>query len=443
MTTTAAVAADDRYLAEFEGRGSRPEPRSRSGIRRRAIERFRELGFPTMREEDWRFTNVGPIARTEWEIAEDTPTLAEEDLALYVYPDMYRAVFVNGRFSAEMSRLDGLPEGVTVGSLGEALSAGHPAVEEHLGAHASFEEQAFVAWNTAFFEDGALVHVPAGVVLEKPIQLVLVASPGPSPRVAFPRNLIVAGENAHCTVVETYCGVGEGQMLTVPVTEVVASDAANVDHYRLQQELPETSHVALQQYRTGRQTTLSSHSLSFGGSLVRNDVRAELAGEGGNCTLNGLYLVKGRQHVDNHMWVEHIAPHCYSHELYKGLLEERGRAVFNGLIHVHEGAQKTDGVQTNRNLLLSPDALVNTNPQLLIFADDVKCTHGSTVGQLDEEAIFYLRSRGIGEEAAKSLLIYAFARDIVDRVKLDPVRSDLEEFLFSRLPKGEIVRQAV
>jgi Fe-S cluster assembly protein SufD len=176
---------------------------------------------------------------------------------------------------------------------------------------------------------------------------------------------------------------------------------------------------------------------------VRNDVRAELAGEGGSCTLNGLYLVKGRQHVDTHMWVEHIAPHCYSHELYKGLLEERGRAVFNGLIHVHKGAQKTDGVQTNRNLLLSPDALVNTNPQLLIFADDVKCTHGSTVGQLDADAVFYLRSRGIGEEAAKSLLIYAFARDIVDRVKLAPVRKDLEELLFSRLPKGEVVRQAV
>lgn len=442
MTTT-AVATDDRYLAEFETRGPGAEPRSRQGLRRRAIERFVDLGFPTMREEDWRFTNVGPISRTDWDLADEAPAVAAEDLELYVYPDMFRAVFVNGRFSSDLSRLEGLPEGVTAGSLGEALESGHPAVEEHLGAHASFAEQAFVALNTAFFSDGALVHVADGVVVERPIQLVFVASPGASPRVAYPRNLIVAGENAQCTVVETYCGVGEGEMLTLPVTEMVASDAANVDHYRLQQELPETSHVALQQYRTGRQTTLSSHSLSFGGSLVRNDIRAELVGEGGSCTLNGLYLVKGRQHVDNHMWVEHVAPHCYSHALYKGLLEERGRAVFNALIHVHKGAQKTDGVQHNRNLLLSPDALVNTNPQLLIFADDVKCTHGSTVGQLDEEAVFYLRSRGISEEAAKSLLIYAFARDIVDRVKLEPVRKDLEEFLFSRLPKGEIVRQAV
>jgi Fe-S cluster assembly protein SufD len=356
---------------------------------------------------------------------------------------MYRAVFVNGRLQEDLSRLEGLPEGVTVTHLAAALAAGHPAVEEHLGAHASFENQAFVALNTAFFADGALVHVADGVVLEKPIQLVFVSRPAAAPRVAFPRNLVVAGENAQATVVETYCGVGAGEMLTVPVTELVAADAANLDHYRLQQELYDTHHVALQQYRTGRHTTLSSHSLSFGGRLVRNDVRAELAGEGGSCTLNGLYLVKGRQHVDTHMWVEHIAPHCYSHELYKGLLEERGRAVFNGLIHVHKGAQKTDGVQTNRNLLLSPEALVNTNPQLLIFADDVKCTHGSTVGQLDADAVFYLRSRGIGEEAAKSLLIYAFARDIVDRVKLAPVRKDLEELLFSRLPKGEVVRQAV
>jgi Fe-S cluster assembly protein SufD len=441
--TLATVAIDDRYLAAFESRREGAEPRAREGMRRRAIERFAELGFPTMRQEDWRFTNVGPIARTDWEIADGGEPVDATDIEPYVYPDMYRAVFVNGRLQEDLSRLEGLPEGVTVTHLAAALAAGHAAVEEHLGAHASFENQAFVALNTAFFADGALVHVADGVVLEKPIQLVFVSRPAAAPRVAFPRNLVVAGENAQATVVETYCGVGAGEMLTVPVTELVAGDAANLDHYRLQQELYDTHHVALQQYRTGRHTTLSSHSLSFGGKLVRNDVRAELAGEGGSCTLNGLYLVKGRQHVDTHMWVEHIAPHCYSHELYKGLLEERGRAVFNGLIHVHKGAQKTDGVQTNRNLLLSPDALVNTNPQLLIFADDVKCTHGSTVGQLDADAVFYLRSRGIGEEAAKSLLIYAFARDIVDRVKLAPVRKDLEELLFSRLPKGEVVRQAV
>ncbi|MDX1630461.1 MAG: Fe-S cluster assembly protein SufD [Thermoanaerobaculia bacterium] len=440
---TTAVATDNRYAAAFETLPEGPEPDCRTGIRRRAIERFTELGFPTMRQEDWRFTNVGPISRTEWVRAEGPQSVDPSTIEPYVYPEMARLVFVNGYFAPDLSDLEGLPGDVTVGSLRTAVESGHEAVEDHLAAHASFDDQPFVALNTAFFTDGPFVHVPRGVVVERPIQLVLVATPAESPTVAYPRILIVAEENSHSTIVETYCGVGEGDMLTVPVTEVVADDAAVVDHYRLQQERSDHDHIALQQYRTGRQSNLSSHSLSFGGSLVRNDVRAELTGEGGECTLNGLYLVKDRQHVDNHLWVEHIAPHCHSHELYKGILEDRGRAVFNGLIHVHQGAQKTDGVQTNRNLLLSPDALVNTNPQLLIFADDVKCTHGSTVGQLDEEAVFYLRSRGIGEEAATSLLIYAFARDIVDRVKLDPVRKDLEEYLFSRLPKGEIVRQAV
>jgi Fe-S cluster assembly protein SufD len=241
--------------------------------------------------------------------------------------------------------------------------------------------------------------------------------------------------------VETYSG--EGTYLCCPVTEMTAGPASVIDHYKLQRESREAFHLATFQITGERSSRPSSHSISIGGALVRNDVNAVLDGEGIDCILNGLYLAEGRQLIDNHMRVDHVKAHCASHELYKGILDGKARAVFNGLIHVHPGAQKTDAKQSNRNLLLSSEAIANSNPQLEIFADDVRCTHGSTVGQLDDDAVFYLRSRGIGAEAARSILTYAFASDIVERIKLAPVRRDLEEFLFSLLPQGEVVRQAV
>jgi Fe-S cluster assembly protein SufD len=259
--------------------------------------------------------------------------------------------------------------------------------------------------------------------------------------VSYPRNLIVAGEGSQVTVVETYAG--EGAYFSCGVTELIAGPGAAVDHYKVQRESREAYHLATLQVYGERASVISSHSISLGGGLVRNDVNATLDGEGIDCILNGLYLADGRQLVDNHMRVEHAKPHCASHELYKGILDGKARTVFNGLIHVHPGAQKTDAKQSNRNLLLSADAIANSNPRLEIFADDVRCTHGSTVGQLDADAVFYLRSRGIGVDAARSLLTYAFASDILARVKVEPVRHDLEEFLFARLPQGEVVRQAV
>jgi Fe-S cluster assembly protein SufD len=242
-------------------------------------------------------------------------------------------------------------------------------------------------------------------------------------------------------LVETYAGLGT--YFTCTVTEMVAGPGAVIDHYKVQRESVDAFHMATFQVQGDRSSVPSSHSISLGGGLVRNDVNAVLDGEGIDCILNGLYLAEGRQLVDNHMRVVHAKAHCASHELYKGILDGKARAVFNGLIHVRPGAQKTDAKQSNRNLLLSRDAIANSNPQLEIFADDVKCTHGSTVGQLDDDAVFYLRSRGIGAEAARSILTYAFASDIVERIKLAPVRRDLEEFLFTRLPQGEVVRQAV
>jgi len=434
------------YLDRFDaGRAGLPRESERlARMRSDAIERFGALGFPTVRMEEWRKTNVTPIARTAFESAStDGGGLKRDALAELALEECLQAVFVNGRFTPGLSRLEGLPEGVIVSGLAQGRTEHPDVLEKHLGRHAKFDQHAFVALNTAFYRDGALLYVPRGVVLERPIQLLFLARPGAEPEVNYPRNLIVAEETSQLRVVEQYATLGEGRHLTCPVTEVVVGPGAVVDHYKLQRESIDAFHMGTLQVYQSRDSAFSSHSISWGGDLVRNDVNAILDGEGSDSNLNGLYMVEGTQLIDNHMRVEHVKPHCSSHELYKGILEGRSRAVFNGRIYVHKGAQKTDAKQTNRNLLLSKEALVNSNPQLEIFADDVKCTHGSTVGQLDDLAVFYLRSRGIGEDAARSLLTYAFASDIVSRIKVDSLRRNLEEFLFRRLPKGDIVRQAV
>ena len=439
-----------RFVSEFEAfQRELPagEPGSVRALRRMAIERFATVGFPTLRQEEWRQMNVAPIARTAFQLASGPePAVQLGPLEPVTAGAAARLVFVNGRLSTRLSFLEDLPPGVVVASLADVLERAPEGIQQQvlpwLGQHAKIDSNPFVALNTAFLHDGAVVIVPKGVVLERPVHVVFLSSPLPgTPIVTFPRNLFVFGENSQASIVETYAG--EGAYFTCPVTELISGPAAAVDHYKLQRESPEAFHMATFHVQGERGSVPSSHSISIGGGLVRNDVVAVLDGEGIDCILNGLYLAEGRQVIDNHMRVEHAKPHCASHELYKGILDGKARAVFNGLIHVHPGAQKTDAKQSNRNLLLSADAIANSNPQLEIFADDVKCTHGSTVGQLDEDAVFYLRSRGIGEEAARSLLTYAFASDIVERIKVESLRRDLEEFLFHRLPQGEVVRQAV
>jgi Fe-S cluster assembly protein SufD len=444
MTMTETAAGVDRYLADFERfeRETAGDPAGLRQMRRAAIDRFASLGFPTLRQEEWRLTNVAPIVQGTFHRPESDPDSVSPDLiAPHVFDAAARLVFVNGRFSARLSQVGTLPEGVIVASLAEVLARDPGRVEPWLGRFAKFDRHPFVALNTAFLRDGAFVHVPRGAVTGPIHLLFLSSSEEGRATVSFPRNLFVAGENSQTAIIETYAGLNG--YFTSPVTELVAGPGSRVDHYKVQRESLEAFHMATFQVYGERAAMPSSHSISIGGALVRNDVNALLDGEGIDCILNGLYFGDGRQVVDNHMRVEHAKPHCASHELYKGVLDGKSRAVFNGLIHVRHGAQKTDAKQSNRNLLLSRDAIANSNPQLEIFADDVKCTHGSTVGQLDEDAVFYLRSRGIGAEAARSLLTYAFASDIVERIKVEPVRRDLTEFLFARLPMGEVVRQAV
>ena len=437
-TTAPWLAEHERFLRDLPA----DEPAAVKALRQLGIERFAALGFPTLRQEDWRFTNVAPVARGTFVRPESDPEAADPArLSVLDFETSARLVFVDGRFSAKLSQMGDLPAGTVVTSLADALARTPDQVGPWLG-RLSETSNPFVALNAAFLHDGAFVLVPRGVVLEKPVHLLFLSSGSEAGATfSFPHNLIVAGENSQLTVVETY--TGDGVYLCCPVTELFSGPASVIDHYKLQRESREAFHLATFQITGERSSRPSSHSISIGGALVRNDVNAVLAGEGIDCILNGLYLAEGRQLIDNHMRVDHVKAHCDSHELYKGILDGKARAIFNGLIHVHPGAQKTDAKQSNRNLLLSSEAIANSNPQLEIYADDVKCTHGSTVGQLDEDAVFYLRSRGIGAEAARSLLTYAFASDIVERIKVGPVRRDLEEFLFARLPMGEVVRQAV
>ncbi|MEM9554890.1 MAG: Fe-S cluster assembly protein SufD [Acidobacteriota bacterium] len=440
-----AVAELPQLLADHEAfaAGLSAHPESVAALRRAGRDRFATVGFPSKRDEEWRFTNIAPIARTEF--AHSPGSLhgrGAQDLAPFLIPDTVDLVFVNGRYMPELSQPEALPEGVVAGSLADALESHPELVAEHLGRHAD-AEQPFVALNSAHIEDGAFVYVPKNVRLDRVLHFLFVATAGDRPTVSYPRNLIVAGESAELTLVESYAGFKGDVYLTCPVTEIVGGANSTIDHYRLGEEGLDGFHLGTLKIQLERDAEFFTHSVNHGGAIVRNDIQAYLGGEGIHCTLNGLYLSRGTQLVDHHMRVDHAVPHCNSYELFKGILEDRSRAVFNGRIMVHEDAQKTDAKQSSQHLLLSDGAIAHSNPQLEIFADDVRCTHGSTTGQLDEEALFYLRSRGIGREAASSLLTYAFAGEVLDEIRLDTVRKDLEEFLFTRLPKGDVVRQAV
>jgi Fe-S cluster assembly protein SufD len=421
-------------------------PRWLQDLRERGSERFAALGFPSVREEEWRFTPVTPIASGEFHLARVAPALTEADLTGYVYADApVRIVIVNGRFAPELSRTPGLPAGVRAGSLAAAISERADDVARFLGRLADLSARPFVALNTAFIDDGAFVQIPAGVKLDVPIQVLFVSTNGtPSaqgsatpdaPTMTHPRVLIVAGESSQSRIVETYVGPRGETYFANGVTEVFVGENAVLEHYKVQEESVQAFHVGSMHVHAARSSTFLSHSFTLGGRLVRNDVIATLDGEGAECTLNGLYLADGERLVDNHTLIDHAKPHCPSHEVYKGILGGRARAVFNGKIIVRPDAQKTDAKQTNRALLLTDDASINTKPQLEIFADDVKCTHGAAIGQLDEDAIFYLRARGLTFFEARDMLIHAFAGEILERVQVEPLRSALEAELYAQLAK--------
>lgn len=423
----------DAYLTAFESLRLIETSSQVADLRTQGFSRFSALGFPTTKLERWRFTNVAAIASSDFRLGEaeevESSAVASYELEGVVGPQL---VFVNGRFNAALSRTDDLPPGVEIGSLAEALTSKPETVLGHLGSLAPFNSQPFTALNTAFLHDGAVVHVSDHAIIEMPVHLLFLTTDTPD-QMNHPRVLVIAGENSQVRVVESYVGLGNARYFTNAVTEVVVRDSAIVDHYKLTRDSAAAYHVGSTHVRLGRSSSFSSHSITLGGELVCNDVDAELMGEGGECTLNGLYLVDARRLVDNHTTIRHMNPHCASHELYKGILNDKARGVFNGKIIVAIDAQKTDAKQTNKALLLSEDAQINTKPELEIFADDVKCTHGATVGQLDEDALFYLRSRGLELDQARSVLIHAFASDLLQRITIDSIRLQLDAILLQQL----------
>jgi Fe-S cluster assembly protein SufD len=433
----AGAGSVERYVAEFEAAADRRPagPAWLTARRREAIERFTELGLPTTRDEEYRFTNVGPIAATEFARAAET-SVERSAIVEHLYGHAVAAelVFVNGRFAAELSTREALGDGIFAGRLVDHLETAEAA---SVGAVAG-GDSAFTALNTALFEDGALVRLSKGAVLEKPINIVFVTTGAAQATVSYPRVLLVAGEHSQAQVIETHVGLGGGVHFSCAVTEVVAAASSRLEHYRVQLERPDGYHYCRLQLQAARSATFLSHAFSLGGAIVRNDLGAVLGGEGIDCTLNGLYLADGETLVDNHTTIDHAQPHCGSHEVYKGILGGRARGVFNGKIIVRQDAQKTDAKQTNKAMLLSGQAQINTKPQLEIFADDVKCTHGATVGQLDADAMFYLQARGIARADARALLIRAFAGDIVNRVRFEPLRERLDGWLLAQIPNDVV-----
>jgi Fe-S cluster assembly protein SufD len=435
--------ATDPYWETFEqaNREAR-HPSWLFPIRKAAMSRFADLGFPTTQQEDWRFTNVAPIARLPFKpvlaLSRDGLDAAALDKFPFANCSGSRLVFVNGHFAPELSAIRPQKNGVRITSLAAALISDSALVEKHLARQSQGGDNAFTALNTAFFRDGAFIYVPAGQTVAEPVHFLFVSTAKETGATAHPRNLIIAEAGSRVTVIESFASAADGAYFTNVVDELVIGANAVVEHCKFQDESAEAFHIAAINVQLGRGCDFIAHSIATGARLSRNNIGANLADEGVECVLNGLYLTRDDQLADHHMIVDHAKPHCNSHEYYNGILDGRSKGVFHGRILVRPNAQKTDAKQTNKNLLLSEEATIDTKPQLEIYADDVKCTHGATVGQLNDESIFYLRARGIGLDTARRMLIHAFAAEIIDRIRYAPAREELDKLVWDRLERNHL-----
>lgn len=419
------------FAASREG-----EPAWVARLREGAFERFEELGFPTTDEEDWKYTNVVPIARKVFRQASEKVELESAVVERFVSAEAQhsRLVFINGVYSPEHSSREATPSEVTVEELGAALAGEHAELLwEHLGRLSGEGSEAFSALNTAFLGDGALIRIPKGVEVESPIQLLFLNAKSEGESVSFPRVLIVAEPNSRLDIIETHAAAGTAEYFTDAVVEVFVGEGARVTHYKVQDEAAGAFHIASTRAEVYQDAVYDLTTVTLGARLSRHNIEVALVSQGGSCHVDGLYLVGEGQHADTHSLIDHREPHCASRQNYKGILDGHSRAVFNGRVYVHEGAYQTDAEQSNKNLLLSADARVDTKPQLEIYNDDVKCAHGATVGQLEEEELFYLLSRGLHPDLARNLLTYGFAEEIVEKVKFNSIRAQLDEAILNRL----------
>lgn len=422
----------------FQKQTRSKDPSWVQSLRTSAISRFAQLGFPTLRDEEWKYTSVEPIVKNSFRFAfESSPNgAAIQKIKPFLFgrPDWNRMVFVNGLYSKELSFLSKEARSAKITSLREALCSEPDTLEECLVRRQSdLEKNAFSALNTAFLHDGAFIDLPPGAALEEPIHLLFLSLAGEEKIISQPRNLVVAEEGSRAALIESYVSLAPGPYFTNGVSEILLHSGARIDYCQIQRESESAFHVMTSEVSVGREASFSSSVFSFGARLSRNNLNVLLGAEGCECLLNGFYAVTGARHVDHHTLIDHAKPGGKSRQLYKGILRDKGRAVFNGKILVRQDAQKTDAHQTNKNLLLSEGASVDTKPQLEIFADDVKCTHGAAVGQLEEEVLFYLKTRGIPEENARGLLTHAFASEVIQGLKLEPVRGEIDRLLWKIL----------
>jgi Fe-S cluster assembly protein SufD len=433
-----AIKEESAYGEAFRESAARAvegEPAWVARLREGAFARFEELGFPTTDDEEWKYTNVSAVARAEFMPAGGSTKLESETVEPFVSAEAKQSclVFVDGIFSRELSSLEAIAEGVVAEDLGAALAGDHAEVLwEHLGRLSGEGSDAFSALNTAFLGGGAFLHVAKGVEAAAPVQLLFVST-AESEAATFPRVLVVAERDSRLDLIETYASVGGAAYLTNAVVEVFVGEGARVTHYKVQDEGASAFHVASTRAELSRSALYDLTTVTLGAQLSRHNIEILLESEGAECRVDGLYIVGTGQHTDTHSLIDHRVPNCASRQNYKGILDGRARAVFNGRVYVREDARGTDAEQSNKNLLLSREARVDTKPQLEIYNDDVKCSHGATVGQLDEEELFYLISRGLHTDLARNLLTYGFAEEVVERIKFESIRAQLDEAILNRL----------
>ena len=403
-------------------------------VRSGALDRFEQLGFPTVHEEEFKYTNLAPLAKESFGPAVNPVEFSDSNIGRFGYPETTNAhlVVVNGFLREDLSTKNGLGDVVGIDLFSAVADARYnKIVRKYLARNANYDDNGLKALNTAFLQSGVFLWIPKNVKLEAPLQITFVADG--SNTASFPRLLVVAEENSSATLIESFVSTGDESHFTNAIAEIVVKDGARFEHYHLQNENRSAFHVATTAAELCRASSYAVTSINFGARLARHDVSVVMDHEGAECWVDGLYVAGANQHTDTHSVIDHKQPHCNSHQLYKGILDGNARAVFNGKIFVREGAQKTDAMQTNKNLLLSPQARIDTKPQLEIYADDVKCAHGAAVGQIDDEELFYLQTRGMNPELARSLLTYGFAEEVIGKIKVESIRSQLDDAVLSHL----------
>ena len=438
---TRALTSYDRYRSDFRAfQKGLPanSPAWLREIRAQGMASFDLVGFPTATRgnEKWKYTNVSPIAGATFQYPFEVESNGVRPAAIRALAPWHeswtRLAFVNGAYSPALSTPP--PTGLRAANLAEVIQGNGDVIGSHLSRHATVEDDGFTAINTAFLRDGAVVHVPEGSAPEAVLHLLFVTTKRPQPVVTYPRTLIVAGPNSRLTVIESYVGLSQGEYFTNSVAEIVAEEGARIEHYRYLAESPDAFHIGTTRVYLSRDSAFNTVSFARGARLARNDLQVLLDGPGASCQVNGLYLTSGTEHIDNHIDIDHARPHTSSDQYFKGVLADRSRAIFSGRVLIRKDAQKTFARQADKNLILSDGARVHTKPSLEIFADDVQATHGATAGAIAEDALFYMMSRGLDEQTARNLLIHGFASEIVETVRVEPLRAHLDQVLSGALP---------